>query len=238
MLVRENFSIEKQKEIKELVEKILGEKGEPLLLCLTGSRAFGWGGTRYDIDVRGLYVARDDYWDTCHNGKRGFDITMEEINHFLRDMKWRWLLYEDMSMPFYIDPRFDWEGFQSFCTPSHVKGQQYTTRTELDRLHEFKQVRKALHCYRQLMVPIEFLETGRILIDVAVLNEKFKSPWFPKLTNIYLNNEKENINWDKVFKEVDVLHDRLKFNLENKTGDFDTERFAVWRKELEERLYG
>lgn len=238
ILEHEYFNEEKQKEVKTLIDEVLGDKAEVLLLCLTGSRAFGWGGSRYDIDIRGLYVAKDEYWDNCHYGKKSFDTTMEEIQHFLRDMKWRWILYEDMSMPFYIDDRFDWKGFQSFCASNHVSGQQYTTQSEINTLKRFKQVRKALHCYRQLMVPIEFLETGRILIDVSVLNEKFKSPWFPKLQNIYLHQNKENIDWNSVFEEIDMLQKRLNKRLEENTSKFDEEKFTTWRDELEDRLYG
>jgi len=238
ILEHDHFDERAQEEVKTLVEDILGERADVLLLCLTGSRAFGWGGSKYDIDIRGLYVANEDYWDNCHFGKRGFDVTMEEVQHFLRDMTWRWILYEDMSMPFYIDDRFDWKGFQSFCAANHVKGQQYTMDTEIGRMKSSRQPRKTLHCYRQVLVPLNFLEIGEINIDVSVLNEKYNSPWFPKLQNIYLNDVKETIVWDEVFAEIDKFRERLHSALDKDTSTFDAEKFAIWRKELEERLYG
>jgi len=238
LLVRENFSPDEQQRVKETIEGILGDQAEVILLCLTGSRAYGWGGTRYDFDVRGLFMEHGDYWDGCHFGKRGLDITLEEVQHFLRDMKWRWVLYEDMSMPFYISEKFDWSGFQSFCAANHVRGQQHTTDMEIERMKNSRQPRKTLHCYRQVMVPIHFLETGVINIDVLELNGEFNSPWVPKLTNIYLHQEKETIEWKEVFAEVDSLRERLHQLLDENDSEFDAERFTVWRRELEGRLYG
>ncbi len=214
----------------------LPDDAEIVILSSTGSRAFGWGGVRYDRDIRAMYVINRPYWDYCHIGKKGYDFNINNLENIFENMRYRWTHYEDLSNPFYLHPKFDFEGFMSFCSAGNVRGQRHTTQLELNRLRDFPQMRKALHCYRQLMTPLYFLETGKLEINCLTVNERYNMQEFLPMCDLYRARitKSDKLDWDKIWKELNWLQDQLTEALEGRDDVVDVDELKKWQDGVRE----
>lgn len=201
----------------EIVKERLPEDVIILIMSHTGSRAFGWGSERMDIDIRGVFYTTKPYWDWVHIGLEGYDITMISLEHLKYDIYYRhWTVFENLSKPFLIHPAFDFNGFMRLCKADCIKYHMPSIKSEILRFkHVHKSPRAGLHCYRQLMVPIYFLDTGRIEIDCTKLNrEVFHCKQFDLMVDSYKYGKKVKIDWDEAVKDYDrllgELEDRLR----------------------------
>jgi len=205
--------------IKELIFKILPKNAVVLILSHTGSRAYGWGSDILDIDVRGIFYVEGEYWDWVHIGKYGYDITMESLEHVKNGIYYKHFTpFTEYAKPFYIHPAFDYESYMKLCRAEHVKHDLPSIKNEILRFkYIHRSARAGLHCYRKLMVPIYFLETGKIEIDCAKLNkEVFHFKQFDLMLRSYKYHEKVDINWDEALKDYDKLLSRLNKLLEKR----------------------
>ena len=196
----------------------------------TGSRAFGWGSDKMDVDVRGVFYVEKPYWDWVHIGIEGYDISLISLEHLKWDIYYRhWTVFEDLSKPFYIHSAFDFEGFMNLCRADCIKYHMPSIEAEILRFKEVhKSARAGLHCYRQLFVPIYFLDTGRIEIDCAKLNkEVFHCKQFDLMVESYKYGKKVKIDWDEAVKDYNRLLGKLKDMLRGRNDKLD-------RKELDE----
>jgi len=199
-------------------------------LAFTGSRAYGWGGTHYDRDLPGIVASYGPYWDDMHIGRRGYDMHLYNIDpHFRYNMPKRWPVFEDFSKPVYVHEGFNLKEYMSFCSGNHLRRQLHTIETELQKAREMKQVRKALHGYRQLMDAIHWLETGEMEIDVLKLNEKFALDQLPVLCKMYETRKFGKVRWGCVFREFDYLEERLQGALSLNTREVDEEALLQWQ---------
>jgi len=230
----ENMTQEEMEQAMTYVRERLPPGGEILFLSLTGSRAFGWGGTLYDRDVRFVFVpVEDEFWDTCHIGIHGYDIHGEEINHLFRRMTERWTAYEDHSKAFWVNPKFDHDKFMSFVGLNNVTGHRHTVKMEVMKLRSAPAVRTALHCYRQHMEPIHFLRTEEIEINVLKINEKLKCECLDSLVEMYMTRKWKEIDYDPIFEELDQLACTLDYEIENSDMPmFDKEAHNIWTEEV------
>jgi predicted nucleotidyltransferase len=220
-----------EKIAKRVIEKIkmkLPSEGRILVLSLTGSRAFGWGGEGYDYDVHGIFVAKN-YWEYVHTGEEGFDINLWEFSQI-------WPLIEEQSFeafmnfsnPFYIHPKFDYRGFMRLCTAEAVKRKRYDIEHQVREFEATKNPRAALHSYRILMVPIYFLKKKKFELNIFKINNKyyhFKE--IEKLKAAYTRGEK-GWNFKRVKKDLARLkkeYDRLCKKKEEK---LDLEKAQKW----------
>jgi len=231
------FEYEK-KDVIELIQRLLPEGSEILCLSLTGSRAFGWGGKYYDIDVKGVFAFKD-WWETLHWGKRLYDINLEELYHAFTSIERKsWTFYEDLSRPFYLHPDFDYETMYTFCTAENVKQHMATIKMQQKRLEVWKNPRTALHCYRLLLVPLNFLRTGVIEIDVLKINEEFGYEELSAIAEAYKERRSYDVKWDNVYKDLDELMKMLESELEERKDMLDKERYKEWKKKTSLRFYG
>jgi len=231
--------LDKQRQrVIEIIRSILPDDAIIIILSETGSRAFGWGSEKYDIDVRAV-IACQPYWDTFHIGEELFDTNCEELKHFIRSVNYRyWTIFEDLSNPFYIDKRFDFQEFMDFCSAANIKNHWYTTATQLAQLKISPTIRTALHCYRLIMTPLYFLDNGRVEINVRKQNEEyFHSEKFTTLADHYAKAEYPTIDWTPVFEELKSLDEQLKAKLSERTDDLNTERYADWKQRLIRDFY-
>ena len=229
----ENMTTQQRDRGLEIVLENCGEQAEVVLCSLTGSRAFGWGGDRYDMDIHGVIASQGPGWDNMHTGKFGYDISMYNFDVFLMGMRDRWILYENLSNPIFIHKDFDFKGFLSFCCPFHVKHQMGTIEMELHTLRNKETMRKALHCYRQLANSLWFLQTGEVQIDIGKIYEKFEMGEFPKLCEFYKARQLgAKLDWQKIWAELDGLKVQMDQLLEEKQDIFDKERFEEWKQEM------
>lgn len=229
--------IDKEKSIK-IITDLLPKNSEILVLALTGSRAFGWGGEVYDIDIRGVFSCKD-WWETIHWGRCLYDINLEELYHAFNSVTYKyWTFFEDLSKPFYIHSDFDYKTMFEFCTSANIKQHMMTIKRQLRYLELHEIPRTALHCYRVLMVPLHFLRTGEIEIDVIKLNEDFQYEELFTLADTYLRRVEWHGNWYKVKKHLKELSKTLKDELKERDDVLDMEKYKEWRKKMSTRFYG
>jgi len=229
-----NWKEEHAPKIYELVRDRLPERGEILLLTYTGSRMFGWGGERYDIDCRGI-VALKDWWSDVHHGERLYDCTVENLPHALRRVPKYWTFQEDLSEVFYCHPDFDVATMKTFTTAEQIKFHMGSIKMQLARLSVSQEIRTALHNYRVVMVPQHFLDTGDVVIDVLKINDG-KYEQIELLRDIYLHRINRTIDWDVVTADLKKLLKKLEETLSMRTDKPDMERFEEWKTALGEHF--
>lgn len=224
--------------IYQLVRDRLPERGEILLLTYTGSRMFGWGGDHYDIDCRGI-ITCPNWWSDVHHGERLYDCTVENILHALRRVPTYWTFHEDLSEGFYAHKHFDHKTMKSFCCSKHVEHHLHSIKLQISRLTVQQSVRTALHSYRLLLVPLNFLDTGEVVIDALKVNEEHFDGRYEQLLLLrdrYLYRINHELDWDVINNDHKKLLKRLEDTLATKTDEFEQERFDEWVKELGEHF--
>lgn len=233
------------KELFRLVNDRLPTNGKILCLSLTGSRAFGWANERLDYDIHGLFAAKNA-WDWVHYGGDdgfGFDINLYELEYIFGHYP-NYLSFEFfqniIGNPVYLNPKFDYQGLISLCSPNLCFEPIY----EISGLEDRFTPRAALHCYRVLMVQIHFLETRTFELNIFKLNEKHKLEMLPVLKQAYWDRiesqgrtleelEKEKIRQDlaKLLEQFKGLKEKFK---DEKT---DIEKIEKWKRKASQ-LWG
>lgn len=202
---------EHQEKIKKIIQDRLPERGRTLALSLTGSRTFGWGGEKYDIDIRG-FVECSDWWDSAHVGLTPYDISITSWKHFQTiELEWGYFnSFYDMCKPFYIAEDFDFEGFLDLADKSIISLD--TPRTQKKRANNPQAgIRSALHAYKEYLIPIYFIKTGTLESDIKKIDaEILNSKEFRKMCRKYKNKEKRSgVDWTTVSEELDKLDQDL-----------------------------
>jgi len=234
---RECLPNEGRDEAIRMIADSLSDKGFIVFLTFTGSRAYGWGGTHYDMDIHGIFASYGPYWDDVHIGRKGYDLSVYNLEpHFLHNMDKRWPVFEDFSNPIMVHDGFNFEEYMSFCTGAHLSRQLYTIEQEVVKARSTQQVRKTLHCYRQLMDAIHWLETGEMEINVLKLNEKFGLEQLPELCDMYRVAKIIKVHWGCVFRELDYLEVRLAEALELNTTEVDKDAMREWQMKTIHKL--
>jgi len=224
----------------QMINDRLHPEATIVLLSLTGSRAFGWGNERYDWDVHGI-IAKPKWWSKVHLGERGYDINLNELTPTLRKSTTFWTIYEDLSNPFFIHPDFDFDRWQSFCTMENARNNIGSVRYQLARHNTYsKDVRTALHTYRIMMVPLHFIDTGSLEINIYKCNKTLNMTQIEPLRQAYTRQKKRDpIDWQVVHDEIEVLW--LKF--ESAISDWenyrtDKEGLLKFTDEMKKVFYG
>jgi len=146
------------------------DRARILILSHTGSRAFGWGDERFDVDVHGVFALKG-YWDYVHSGEEGTDLNLHEMEHLV----WIVLYYKsgegvtNLFNPVYLDPGFKFSEMLELVNEEFFRGE--TVEHELFRLHQYFHPRTALHAYRVMLVPIHFLVTRKPELNVFRISE-------------------------------------------------------------------
>ena len=229
------ISEEEKKRAINLIKVRLGT-GNILILSLTGSRAFGWGSKIYDIDIRGIYE-KENYWSYCHLGLPPFDINLSEMRGLFYSVKSRsWTIFEDLSKPFLVHPLFDFKKFMSLCSSGNVRYHLGTIEFQRIRAERWRDIRTILHAYRLLVVPLYFLETNTLEINVDLLNRIYlNSEILDSLIKEYKEGRNRRVNdkeWALINGELNNLWSVLKETLDSTKDQFSMEDFKEWVLEL------
>lgn len=203
----------------ELAYELLPDEAEVAVLAFTGSRAFGWGGDKHDYDIHGWF-ALDGWFRQCHTDQR-FDMTIRNIETLdmdgarLQDHQFN--KYYDLSKPIYIHPEFDFEDYQSRITPDHVLHvYPYNISTQVSRLENSFTIRSACHTYKEIMIPLYFLETGKIESNIVFdINTQpgYGYEWLDKIAKEYREPSgvacQRWVDEEAVWDEIRELWERL-----------------------------
>ena len=208
-----NFSLlmaiipsQKKQKIINLIKTRLPHGATLIILSLTGSRAWGYSNRHSDYDIVGLYVAKN-YWDSVQIYQDHCDINLYQFKNPLRDK--RFYFFEDLSNPFYLHSKFDFEGFFKFCTIDIVR---YYDGEILQRIRDFEinpSPRNALHAYQSLMIPVHFLQYHQFELNLFKINQSYKFQQLQKLKNAYLRKEEE-VNKKEICKDLKKLLNKYK----------------------------
>lgn len=224
--------------IKDLIHA-LDPRARIAYLAYTGSRVFGWGGERYDIDVRGA-VARKNWWTSAHHGERLYDMTIIRLEKTFKMLTSYWTIYEDSVNDFYVDPEFDHDGMISFCSAENVRNHLHTMRLQANQLNFAKNPRTALHSYRLYICPIHFLRTGEVKTNAMELNESYDDFGFEQMRKCrdrYRDRKNAQINYDIILEDMKVLDTIAVRELDGRDDKFDTERFNIWKDNMMSAMY-
>ena len=236
---------ELMEELKEKVFNLIGgfsfKDFKILLLSLTGSRAFGWGGRYYDWDIHGIFHA-ENFFDYIHSGKEGMDLNLWDIsNIFIKIERKHWTVFEDLSNPIFVSKIFDHEEFLSLGSAENVKIHMPTIENEFLRALRLKNIRQALHGYRLLLEPLYFLKTRKIETYIPKVNDEiFGSKIFMEMCKAYSERKNIPVDWNKVKEEYEILYEMLKELLAKRLDDpswlFDEARYRRWKEKLLKKL--
>ena len=224
--------------IIKIVRDRLPEDAEIVILSFTGSRAFGWGSIYHDIDVRGIF-AKKDWWDWVHIGIEKYDITLYELRHLFYCVEHRYFpIYYDLAKPIYINPKFDYKTFLKLLSAENIRMHMYTIKLERQRFRLRRHARSALHCYKERLIPLYWLKTGKLEVNIWVLSDYFNLKYPKILANAYANRKPVDVNWDEVEKELDELEMMLEEELKKRRDVLDWDLYITWRRKMELVFYG
>lgn len=233
------YSEEKLEESRRLAQRILPPGAEVLFLSLTGSRAFGWADDRYDYDIHGVFrhpggsCEGGGYWDHVHAGLSGIDLNLWELDHAFMDIRMQhFSFFQNMSNPFYVRGGFDHKGMMGLCTLRAVKGKASDVKIQIYRFKESGDPRSALHSYRILLVPINFIERGEMELDVMKLSERYGVGMPPKLRECYIHGGNVGDLLPTTYRELDRLHERFTSLIEGVDAELDNKKLEEWRKNV------
>jgi len=210
------YDEEKIEESIEYTKKMMPQNGTLLLLSLTGSRAFGWGGDVYDYDIHGIFYA-EQFWGWCHDAKK-YDLNMYNLKEkVVREIsRAHFSFFINISNPYYIHEDFDYEGLMDYTTDIMVKDHP---KNEFNRFQHRSNVRSSLHCYREILQSIHYLEKGEIVTNINELTEIYNVKFFEEMANLYKNRVNHYDELDKVEEELKKLLDKFnKYKIEDGRG--------------------
>lgn len=212
------FPEERQERIIEIVQEMLPEEADLALLSYTGGRAFGWGHDRHDIDVHGFFASEEWPVRKVHADPEIFDTTLTNIKSLtdpqIRTRRWK--NYYDKSKPIYIHPDFAYhEDFMDNVQKTHIEHVwPYDLELQKSRLENSFTPRNALHTYKELLIPLHFLETGEIESDVTVINEERGLDGLNDAVRIYRDGATIELDDEQVWSEIDNLWQQLEQHME------------------------
>ena len=220
----------------ELLRSLLPETAKIPIISLTGSRAFGWGGEGYDIDLRAVIACRG-YWDTFHHGQI-FDLNCEELEHLFGQLYYRhWTPFEDLANPIHLMDEFHYEEFMDLCSADNVRCHLFTIKTQIAQAEIANTVRPTLHAYRLTLVPLHFLKTGEIQVHVPTLAEIYNVKYFEALADSYRRRQQFKGDLKPALEEVHRLLRTLLNELERSTSHFEKEKVERWKATVIAELY-
>lgn len=211
--------------IVQLQHDLLPDEARLGLLSFTGSRAFGWGSERHDIDVHGFYEY-PGWYRQCHSDIDGIDMTVRNLESF-EDPRWeeqRFKRYYDLSQLIWIHPELEdaYGAYRDGIEPSTVLNvYPYDMSVQLGRLEAAFNTRSALHSYKELLIPLHFLRTGEVYSDVVnYINQKdaYQYEWLERCADKYRDRDGSiDIDEDAVWDELDDIWERLTEQVMDKT---------------------
>lgn len=231
-------SREELNEIAYIVESKLLHEGYVVALSFTGSRAFGWGGDKYDIDVRGIIATNDwDWWDTLHLGVKYYDINLVSMRHMVEiDIPYKyWTTFENLAIVFYDDGLWSFEEFAEIVTPDWYNPRY--AEYEMARFVHLgsRSLRAALHVYRNILTPLYWLEYGEMELNVRVINEVYGSEYLIGMCDEYMNrNLGYKLDYDGIEAEWNVFLDRLRRVWKERVNQITEVEKNRWRKYVDE----
>ncbi len=213
-----DFPLERQEDAIQVMEEALPDEGELALLSYTGGKAFGWGiDTKTDWDAKGFFVYPDWFYK-CHVGGNislgmgGYDMTIFNITSFEdpRIRYRRWKLYYDCAQPFYIHDEFDyWSDFMDHVKPETIEHiYPHELQREQFRMELEMTGRSVSHCYKEHMIPLYFLETGKIESDCIKINKHFDFDGFKQACEAY-RGPNDVLEWDVINDEIDWMFSEI-----------------------------
>lgn len=215
------FPEEQQERIIEIVQDMLPPEADLALLSYTGGRAFGWGNDRHDIDVHGFFASEEWPVRKLHADPEIFDTTVTNIKSLtdpeIRTRRWK--NYYDKSKPIYVHPDFDYQGdFMDKVEKEHIEHvYPYDLKLQTSRLENSFTPRNALHTYKELLIPLHFLETGEVESDVTVINDE--GQWYldglRDCVRVYRDDASIELSEGEIWGEIDDLWDRLDAHMED-----------------------
>lgn len=224
-----NITEEDKQVAIDRAKELLPDDAELVLLSFTGGRAFGWGNEHHDIDVHGFF-AKEDWFHRCHSMNGPQDMTLTNIYDVNEpDIRYRrWKQYYDKSNPFYVhddfDVREDFINHAEYDTVLNVF--PYDIELQIQRLETEFRDRNALHTYKELMIPNNFLENDEIDTDVGgYINGKSEFGLRGLAQCVRSYKERGNnvdLDEDLIRTEIEELYVRLENNLIEKT-DYETD---------------
>jgi len=223
-------------EVTQIINEILPENSQILLLSLTGSRAFGWAGDNMDYDVHGIFLC-PNYWDWVHLGKKAYDINLYEFTHILSDMQYQhFTTFMNLSNPFHIHPKFDFDKLLSFCTPLAAKYKGEDIKSQINRFDNDNSPRTALHAYRIMMVPLHFLESRKFELNIFKLNESYGFKELDSLKAVY-STCRGAFSKEQVKQDLDYLYGLYISEIEKcETSKVDMQQANEWFNTTKEGL--
>lgn len=227
-----------QEEAIEKTRRYLGDKAELAMLAYTGGRAFGWGVDRHDIDLRGFFVPTgDNWWTTAHFGQPPFDCKVRNIHSFddPEIRYWRWKLYYDRSNPIYVNDRFDYfHDFMDHLTAENVETDwPVNIDNQISRMKNDYATRNILHTYKELLIPIYYLDTGIIETDMNAIMEEggYDLEGLPQAIDYYSERPVTKAPPQvTVYTEINELYEYLSGWM-NRLGDYHAYRPPHMRSE-------
>ena len=200
-----------------VAKELIPEKAELVLLSFTGGRAFGWGGNHHDIDIHGMFAYDDDWFFKCHSNNNGYDMTLQNVYSVEEpELRWgRWKQYYDKSNPIYTHEEFDFESdFMDKCKPKYIDHIfPHDLHLQFSRYDLQPTIRSALHTYKEMLIPLYYLETGEIesnVIDIINTHPSFRYEELSACGEKYKNRESnESIDHSKVRGELEEIYWRL-----------------------------
>lgn len=222
------FPEETQEEAIEMIRERLPDDAKLLHLAYTGGRAFGWGPENTDIDLRGFYVL-DDWFTKCHIANNPFDGTIRNVYDVDNpDLFWqRWNMYYDWSKAFYLHDDWDYDEFMSRCSPSRIQhAYPHNIDMQISRMEKNFQARSCCHSYKEILIPLHYLRTGEIEINITKLLDgvDYGVEHFEDCRDTYMENLSTRTGLERrpIVEEVHRLFEELGEELENRT-DYEHE---------------
>jgi len=200
------ISNQKKQKIINLIKTKLPQGATLIILSLSGSRAWGYSNKHSDYDIVGLYVAKN-YWDSAQIYQNHYDINLYQLKNPLKYK--RFYFFEDLSNPFYLHPKFDFEGFLKFCTIDVVRQYEWEILRRIGDFELHPSPRNALHAYQSLMIPIHFLQYNQFELNLFKINHSYKFQQLENLKNAYVRQE-ERVNKKEIREDLKKLLNKYK----------------------------
>lgn len=220
---------EDKKKAEEDAKEMLPEGAELVLLSFTGGRAFGWGGKHHDIDVHGFFAYKRDWFFKCHSSRDRFDMTLQNVYDVEEpELRWgRWKQYYDKSNPIYTHEDFDFEeDFINKCEKSYVQNIfPYDLNLQFSRLDVNFSIRSALHTYKEMLIPIYYIEQDEVEADVINVINEHPDFQYEELNKCALKYSREepsaNPDEEEIWEELEELYGRLADHMLEIDGSLD-----------------
>ncbi|MEM7813649.1 MAG: nucleotidyltransferase domain-containing protein [Candidatus Aenigmatarchaeota archaeon] len=203
------------RELKDFVKKNIPN---PLFVVLSGSHAYGFPSIDSDFDLRGAYIAKTREVLGLHKPpenlerKEGpIELVVYELEKFIRLLlSPSGYLIEQINSPYLI---IETQLFRQLkilsksvickALHNHYSGFAMSVYKKA-RQANWADVKEDLYLLRILMTGITMLETGKVVVNLAELNKKFKLGVVPELISLKMQSEtaKGILNLDKESAEL------------------------------------